>query len=67
MHHRLFIAALVVGHGVVHLVERLRHPGDIPVAENAEHAAEERTAFTVAFAMLDGQEPHQCLCHRHSS
>ena len=69
MHHRLLVAALEIAHPGLHLVERLADAGDVTVAEDAKHAAEQRLPPAVTFRELDAQKFHERLCHRgsHSS
>lgn len=61
VHHGLLVAALVVGHQVLRLDERLADPGDVPVAEDAPGAADQPVAYAVALGVLGGQEPHERL------
>ena len=52
MDHRLFVAALVIAQRAAGLVQGLADAGDVAVAEDAEHAGEERLLPAVAFAAL---------------
>ena len=65
VHHRLFVAALVVAE-LRGLLQRLTDPGDVAVPEDAEAAGEQRLLDAVALARLAGQEPDQRLRHRES-
>ena len=64
VHHRLLVARQVVAQAAV-LLQRLADAGDVAVAEDAEHAGEERRRRAVALDLLGGQERDQRLRHRH--
>src|ERR1022692_2592094 len=66
MHHRLLIAAQVVGEVQV-LLQSLPDPSHIAVAEDAKAACEERVFAAVARYVLDFQELDDGLSHRQSS
>ena len=56
MHHRLFVAALMIGEYVGVLLKRLPDPGDVAVPENAPASGEERRFHTVALDVLLAQK-----------
>ncbi len=61
VHHRLLVAALVVGHDVAVLDQRLADARHVAVPEDAPRAGDQPVPFAVACGVLGGQEPHQCL------
>jgi hypothetical protein len=61
VHHRLFVARLVVGEHVGVLRERLSDPGQVAVTEDAEAAFEQSMLHAIALRMLRGQKAHQGL------
>ena len=67
VHHRLLVAALVVGQLTgrqqLGLQQRLADAGDVAVAEDAEAAGEELLPLAVALAPLVGEEAHHGLGH----
>ncbi len=71
MHHRLLVAGLVVGHQVglleVVLLQRLPETGDVPVAEDAEHAGHGALADVAVDRPLPREELDQRLADRHPS
>jgi hypothetical protein len=56
MHHRLFVAGLVVDQELRALEERLADAADVAMSEDAEAAAEEAMLDAVAFNVLVGRE-----------
>ncbi len=69
MHHGLLIPRLIIGHqiGLIHveLFERLTDAGDVPVAENAEHAGDGPLTQIPIHGPLVAEEPDQRLADRH--
>src|SRR5256885_8443602 len=66
MHHRLFVAGLVVDQELRALEERLADAAHVAMSEDAEAAAEEAMLDAVAFNVLVGQEKDEGLRGRQS-
>jgi hypothetical protein len=62
--HRLLVLAAPGRQLVLHGLERLAETCDVAVAEDREHAAEQRRFRTLDHRALDAQPPHQSLRHR---
>ena len=62
VHHRLFIASLVVTE-LGHLLQRLTHARDIPMPEDAKAPGEKRLLNAVALHILVLQEGNNSLSH----
>src|SRR5205807_2215754 len=61
MHHRLLVARHDEAQAIARGEERFAEPGDVAVAEDAEHAGEHRLRPAVARAALRDQEFHERL------
>jgi hypothetical protein len=55
MGQRLLVAALHERHLVRQLVQRLAHPGDVPVPEDAQGGRDQPAALSVGDRVLPGQ------------
>src|SRR5215211_3554535 len=64
VYHRLLVTRLVVGKLARVLQQRLAHPRDVTVAEDAGDTGKETLLHPVAFHVLVRQEPNQRLGHR---
>ena len=64
VNHRLLVPGRHVAQPRLVLEERLAEPRDVPVAEDAEDAREERPLLAVAHGALRRQEPHDRLTDR---
>ena len=62
--HRLLVLAAPGRQLVLHRLERLAEAGDVAVAEDREHAAEQRRVGAIQHRALRAQPPDQGLRHR---
>ncbi len=61
MRHRLFVVGAQRRQLAAHAVQRRAEPGDIAVAEDREHAAEQRDGAAVMFRHLCCQKADDCF------